>query len=109
MEKWRALLSSGEPGEIETRLRRRDGAYRWFPIRGEPLRDDLGNIVSMERVPTSTTRNVRKSSCYGIKKSFAGSRTRFRNLEGEDLGVESRGRDAELSGRPRGPGQHPGT
>src|SRR5262249_13199796 len=45
MEKWRALLASGEPGEIEARLRRRDGAYRCFLIRVEPLRDDLGNIV----------------------------------------------------------------
>src|SRR5262249_45544772 len=45
METWRALLASGEPGEIEARLRRRDGAYRWFLIRAEPFRDDLGRIV----------------------------------------------------------------
>src|ERR1700693_652097 len=34
-----------EPGEIEARLRRHDGVYRWFFIRAEPLRDDTGNIV----------------------------------------------------------------
>jgi len=45
MERWHALLSSGEAGEIEARLRRSDGAYRWFLIRVEPLRDELGNIV----------------------------------------------------------------
>src|SRR6266446_5710061 len=45
MERWRALLSSGEAGEIEARLRRYDGAYRWFLIRVEPLRDELGHIV----------------------------------------------------------------
>src|SRR6266481_6681432 len=45
MEKWGGLLSSGEAGEIEARLRRHDGLYRWFLIRVEPLRDDLGNIV----------------------------------------------------------------
>jgi formate hydrogenlyase transcriptional activator len=45
MERWRALLVSEEAGEIEARLRRHDGEYRWFLIRVEPLRDDLGNIV----------------------------------------------------------------
>src|SRR2546425_1987115 len=45
LDTWRALLASGEPGEIEGRLRRRDGEYRWFLFRVEPLRDELGNIV----------------------------------------------------------------
>jgi len=45
LDKWRFLLTSGEPGEIETRLRRYDGEYRWFLSRVEPFRDELGNIV----------------------------------------------------------------
>src|ERR1700719_122270 len=45
MDSWRHLLASGEPGEIEARLRRHDGEYRWFLFRIEPLRDELGNIV----------------------------------------------------------------
>jgi len=45
MERWRELLVSGEPGEIEARLRRRDGAYRWFLIRHEPFRDESGKIT----------------------------------------------------------------
>jgi PAS domain S-box-containing protein len=45
MEKWRAMLASGEPGEIEARLRRRDGVYRWFLIRAEPFRDETGQLV----------------------------------------------------------------
>ena len=45
MEKWKGMLVSGEPGEIETRLRRHDGAYRWFLIRAEPFRDEAGKIV----------------------------------------------------------------
>src|SRR5580698_4182040 len=44
MEKWRALLASGEPGEIEARLRRHDGVYRWFLIRVEPFRDESGRL-----------------------------------------------------------------
>ena len=45
MEKWRELLTSGEPGEIDARLRRHDGVFRWFLIRVEPLRDETGKII----------------------------------------------------------------
>ncbi len=42
---WRSLLTSGEPGEIEARLRRFDGEYRRFLLRASPFRDELGNVV----------------------------------------------------------------
>jgi PAS domain S-box-containing protein len=42
---WRQLLASGQPGEIEARLRRYDGVYRWFLFRVNPLRDESGTIV----------------------------------------------------------------
>src|SRR5712672_3323857 len=45
MEKWRELLASGEPGEMEARLRRHDGVYRWFLIRVEPFHDEHGQLV----------------------------------------------------------------
>jgi len=45
MEKWKGMLVSGEAGEIEARLRRRDGTYRWFLVRAEPFRDEAGKIV----------------------------------------------------------------
>ena len=45
VETWRAILASGTPGELEARMRRFDGEYRWFLFRAVPLRDDLGNIV----------------------------------------------------------------
>jgi formate hydrogenlyase transcriptional activator len=45
LEKWQGLLSSGEPGEMEARLRRYDGVFRWFLMRVEPLRDETGKIV----------------------------------------------------------------
>jgi PAS domain S-box-containing protein len=43
--KWSAIRASGMPGELEARLRRFDGEYRWFLFRGVPLRDEGGNIV----------------------------------------------------------------
>src|SRR6266851_3982722 len=45
LQKWSAIRESGMPGELEARLRRYDGEYRWFLFRAEPLRDELGNIV----------------------------------------------------------------
>src|SRR5216684_1506609 len=45
MKKWRELLASGESGEIEARLRRHDGVYRWFLIRVEPFRDERGQLL----------------------------------------------------------------
>lgn len=45
IDQWRAVLAAGEPAEMELRLRRTDGVYRWFLTRDAPLRDDSGNIV----------------------------------------------------------------
>ena len=42
---WQSILVSGEPGETEARLRRFDGAYRWFLFRANALRDESGKIV----------------------------------------------------------------
>ena len=38
-------IGSGDPYEIVQRLRRSDGAYRWFQNSGFPLRDASGRIV----------------------------------------------------------------
>lgn len=45
MEKWGKMLASGEPDEVEARLRRHDGIYHWFLIRAQALRDEAGNIL----------------------------------------------------------------
>jgi formate hydrogenlyase transcriptional activator len=45
MEKWQEVRTSGEAGEVEARLRRHDGSFRWFLLRAEPLRDETGKIV----------------------------------------------------------------
>ncbi len=45
LERWNRSLSTGEPYEVEYRLRRHDGVYRWFLGRALPVRDDNGAIV----------------------------------------------------------------
>ena len=42
-EKWNRSFRTGEPFEVESRLRRgSDGSYRWFLCRALPLRDETG-------------------------------------------------------------------
>ncbi|HEY0067967.1 MAG TPA: chemotaxis protein CheB [Flavisolibacter sp.] len=42
---WQESVNTGKPYEIEYRLRRYDGEYRWFLARAIPLRDEEGNIT----------------------------------------------------------------
>jgi PAS domain S-box-containing protein len=43
--RWRRSLATGEPYEIEYRLRHRSGAYRWVLGRAMPMRDSTGTII----------------------------------------------------------------
>ena len=45
VREWLAIMESRKPGELETRIRRYDGVYRWFLIRVVPLLDEQGNVV----------------------------------------------------------------
>ena len=45
IDQWLATVPKGESFEIEFRLRRHDGEYRWFRSLAVPLRDETGSIV----------------------------------------------------------------
>jgi PAS domain S-box-containing protein len=42
---WKSTLQTGQPYDIEHRLRRADGVYNWFQGRGLPLMDAEGHVV----------------------------------------------------------------
>jgi PAS domain S-box-containing protein len=65
--KWNAIRESGRRGELEARLRRFDGEYRWFLFRAEPLRDELGNIVKW--YGSSTDIDDRKRTEEALRQS----------------------------------------
>jgi len=42
---WRRSVETGHPYQSEYRIRRADGAYRWFHVRSLPWRDTEGRII----------------------------------------------------------------
>ena len=42
---WLESVAGRHPYDVEYRVRRHDGEYRWFKTRGVPIRDGSGNIV----------------------------------------------------------------
>ncbi|MBV9124816.1 MAG: response regulator [Planctomycetes bacterium] len=45
LDRWQQALATGKPLEIENRLRAAHGAWRWFLVRGVPIRDPQGRIL----------------------------------------------------------------
>ena len=65
---WRRLLASGEAGEIEARLRRYDGEYRWFLFRMEPVRDNRGDIFKWYGANTDIEDRKRAEALLAAEK-----------------------------------------
>jgi PAS domain S-box-containing protein len=68
-EEWRSIMVSGKPCELEARLRRYDGQYRWFIFRADPLVDEQGKIVKW--YGTNTDIDDRKRAEEALRKSQA--------------------------------------
>ena len=69
---WQRIMASEAPGEAEARLRRQDGAYRWFLFRANPLRDESGTIVKWYGVNTDI--EDRKRAEEELRRSERGRR-----------------------------------
>jgi PAS domain S-box-containing protein len=67
-DRWRALLASGQAGEIEARVRRHDGEYRWFLFRAEPARDDHGDTIRWYGTNTDIEERKRAESLLAAEK-----------------------------------------
>ncbi len=53
LQKWQASVASREPFEHEVRFRSAvDGQYRWFLVRGVPLRDERGEVLKWYGIAT---------------------------------------------------------
>jgi PAS domain S-box-containing protein len=62
-------ITSGSPYDFETRVRRFDGVYRWFQVRGLPVRDASGRILRWCSLLTDI--DERKRAEDALKRSEA--------------------------------------
>jgi PAS domain S-box-containing protein len=69
LAEWKYAVETEQPYDIEHRLRRADGMYRWFHARGLPLRDDEGRIVRWYNLLTDT--DDRKNAEEKLRRSEA--------------------------------------
>ena len=69
LAEWKYAVETEQPYDIEHRLRRADGMYRWFHARGLPLRDDEGRIVRWYNLLTDT--DDRKKAEEKLRRSEA--------------------------------------
>jgi PAS domain S-box-containing protein len=88
-ENWKELLVSGQPGEIEARLRRHDGVYRWFLMRAQPFRDNAGKIFRW--YGTSTDIDDRKRAEDALRASENNLRQIVDSIPGYICAVNSIG------------------
>jgi PAS domain S-box-containing protein len=65
----RITMASGKPFELEARMRRYDGQYRWFINRADPLLDEQGKIVKW--YGTNTDIDDRKRAEEALRTSHA--------------------------------------
>jgi PAS domain S-box-containing protein len=66
---WQTIMASGQSGEIEARLQRFDGVYRWFLFRATASLDDNGRVVKW--YGTNTDIEERKRAEQALRRSEA--------------------------------------
>jgi len=67
---WERIMTDDEAGEVEARLRRFDGAYRWFLFRTNPLRDEFGNTVKWYGTNTDIDDRKRAEEKLRLNEAF---------------------------------------
>jgi PAS domain S-box-containing protein len=80
VEWWQSCVASGRPMDTEARMRRYDGAYRWFLIRSNPLRDESGTIVKW--YGTNTDIEDRKRAEEALRQSEERARLMVDSIDG---------------------------
>ena len=80
LEVFQEALKVGRPFELEGRLRRSDGEFRWFLFRGSPLLDGSGRVVKW--YGTNTDIEDRKQA-EDVVRAAMSERTRLASVRAE--------------------------
>src|SRR5262245_6369962 len=70
-ERWRSWFESGQPSELEARLRRNDGEYRRFLFRAAPVADESGRVVKWCGFNTDIEDRLKAEEAAFVRKSQA--------------------------------------
>jgi PAS domain S-box-containing protein len=87
MAVWGAALTSGESGQVEARMRRADGVYRWFLFRVRPLHDEHGKVVEWFGTNTDIEDRKRAEADLEWRLRFAEVSASFASAPIEQLGA----------------------
>jgi PAS domain S-box-containing protein len=79
LERWHAATRSGEPCEVEYRLRAKTGIYHWFLRRALPVRDEAGRITRW--FGTCTNIDKVKHTEQGLRRASVETDAANRELE----------------------------
>lgn len=82
VSRWTHSLQTGEPYEIEYRLRRFDGVYRWHLGRATPIRDGFGKITRW--MGTNTDIHDTKEAVNRLNETVKG-RDEFLSIASHEL------------------------
>jgi PAS domain S-box-containing protein len=63
---WKHALATKTPMELESRIRRNDGAYRWHVVRAVPVRDERGRLVAWCGTAIDTEAHHRAEHAFRI-------------------------------------------
>jgi PAS domain S-box-containing protein len=81
-ERFARSLRTGEPYELQYRLQRKDGKYRWFLARGLPIRDETGDIQRWIGTATDITEQMETQD--KLKKAIQ-ARDEFLSIASHEL------------------------
>jgi PAS domain S-box-containing protein len=105
LDSWSRSVSTGEPYDIEHRVKMRDGAYRWARSRAFPRRDDKGDIclwygstedIHERKVAEEHQRLLINELNHRVKNTLASVQAiAFQTLRGDIPLAEARGRFEE--------------
>jgi|GEM_PF-1525605 PAS domain S-box-containing protein len=82
-------ITSGTPYDFEARLRRFDGIYRWFQVRGLPVRDADGRILRWCALHTDIDERRRTEDALKRNKAFLAEGQRLSRIGGFSWRVET--------------------
>jgi len=82
-------ITSGDPYDFEARIRRFDGAYRWFQVRGLPVRDVNGRILRWCSLLTDIDERKRAEDALKRSEAFLAEAQRLSRIGSLSWRVET--------------------